>query len=119
MGTYRNGSDIDLTLMGEISVKQLFEIENKLDDLLLPYKIDLSKFEGFPQNSSGLNMKIVNLERRKQNEKKASLQKARSSAIYVGWNEARSLLICVEKQASVKVRCINGRASTLACKSVS
>ncbi|MCP3932026.1 MAG: nucleotidyltransferase domain-containing protein [Bacteroidetes bacterium] len=42
-GNYRNGSDIDLTLKGEnISLSLLFRIENELDDLLLPYKIDLS-----------------------------------------------------------------------------
>lgn len=42
-GNYRNDSDIDLTLKGEqITLSQLFEIETELDDLLLPYKIDLS-----------------------------------------------------------------------------
>lgn len=43
-GNYRNGSDIDLTLIERnLSFSELMEIENKLDDLLLPYKIDLSK----------------------------------------------------------------------------
>lgn len=43
MGNYRPGSDIDLTLEGEgLELTDLFEIENKLDDLFLPYKIDLS-----------------------------------------------------------------------------
>ncbi len=42
-GNYRNGSDIDLTLKGEaLAISQLFKIEMELDDLLLPYKIDLS-----------------------------------------------------------------------------
>lgn len=37
------GSDIGLTLKGKhISLAQCFEIETELDDLLLPYKIDLS-----------------------------------------------------------------------------
>ncbi|NOX08447.1 MAG: nucleotidyltransferase domain-containing protein [Gammaproteobacteria bacterium] len=41
-GDYRNGSDIDLTIMGDLlSQSQLTRIENDLDDLLLPYKIDL------------------------------------------------------------------------------
>lgn len=42
-GNYKNGSDIDLTIidMG-LSFSELLQIENKLDDLLLPYKIDLS-----------------------------------------------------------------------------
>ncbi|HYX05627.1 MAG TPA: nucleotidyltransferase domain-containing protein [Bacteroidales bacterium] len=42
-GTYRKGSDIDLTLIGkDLDLTTLFEIETALDDLLLPYKIDLS-----------------------------------------------------------------------------
>lgn len=42
-GTYRAGSDIDLCLKGEtITLTQLLGIENELDDLLLPYKIDLA-----------------------------------------------------------------------------
>jgi len=42
-GNYRNGSDIDLTLTGKnLNLTTLFKIENQLDDLLLPYKIDIS-----------------------------------------------------------------------------
>ena len=44
-GNYRNGSDIDLTLLGEeLDLTTLLRIETELDDLLLPYKIDLSIF---------------------------------------------------------------------------
>jgi predicted nucleotidyltransferase len=44
-GNYRLGSDIDLTVMGdECSATQLLKIENQLDDLLLPYMIDISLF---------------------------------------------------------------------------
>lgn len=44
-GNYRNGSDIDLTLVGDsIDLTTLLKIENELDDLLLPYTIDLSVF---------------------------------------------------------------------------
>ncbi|MCX7111172.1 MAG: nucleotidyltransferase domain-containing protein [Proteobacteria bacterium] len=44
-GTFRNGSDIDLTLKGDaLTHHELSRIENELDDLLLPYKIDLSLF---------------------------------------------------------------------------
>ena len=43
MGTYRPGSDIDLTLCGdELNHTLLTQINNELDDLLLPYQIDLS-----------------------------------------------------------------------------
>jgi len=42
-GNYRQGSDIDLTLVGkQLNLTSLQKIENELDDLLLPYKIDLS-----------------------------------------------------------------------------
>lgn len=45
-GNYRAGSDIDLCLKGEaLTLTQLLKIENELDDLLLPYKIDLSLFQ--------------------------------------------------------------------------
>jgi type I restriction enzyme S subunit len=44
-GNYRPNSDIDLTLKGEnLDLSTLFKIETDLDDLLLPYKIDLSIF---------------------------------------------------------------------------
>lgn len=50
-GNYRNGSDIDLTLLGdELDLNILFKIENELDDLLLPYKIDLSIFSKIENN---------------------------------------------------------------------
>lgn len=45
-GNHRAGSDIDLCLKGEaLTLTQLLKIENELDDLLLPYKIDLSSFQ--------------------------------------------------------------------------
>jgi predicted nucleotidyltransferase len=45
-GNYRDGSDIDLTLFGHaINISTLHALENELDDLLLPYSIDLSVFD--------------------------------------------------------------------------
>ena len=42
-GTYRDGSDIDLCIEGPLlGLTELLAIENKIDDLLLPWKIDLS-----------------------------------------------------------------------------
>ena len=42
-GTHRNGSDIDLTIKGKlVTHSELLKLENELDDLLLPYTIDLS-----------------------------------------------------------------------------
>lgn len=44
-GTYRDGSDIDLTLVGDaLSYTQLNRIETEIDDLLLPYMMDLSLY---------------------------------------------------------------------------
>ena len=45
-GTYKNGSDIDLTLCGgaDLTLSVLCKIANDLDDLFLPYTIDLSIF---------------------------------------------------------------------------
>ena len=45
-GSFKPHSDIDMTLFGEnLDTTLLFRIETELDDLLLPYKIDLSLFE--------------------------------------------------------------------------
>ncbi|MCL6583830.1 MAG: nucleotidyltransferase domain-containing protein [bacterium] len=43
-GTYKRSSDIDLTLLGgdDLTLSVLLKIMNELDDLLLPYMIDLS-----------------------------------------------------------------------------
>lgn len=42
-GNYRPGSDIDLVIEGEeLSLSQLLTIENQIDDLLLPWMVDLS-----------------------------------------------------------------------------
>lgn len=41
-GNYRPGSDIDLTIVGHIDFGQMLRLETEIDDLLLPYKLDLS-----------------------------------------------------------------------------
>ena len=42
-GNFKRGSDIDLTLIGElIDLNRLLQIDNEIDDLLLPWMIDLS-----------------------------------------------------------------------------
>ncbi len=42
-GNYKNGSDIDITLIGDnVDLTTLLKIENDLDDLPIPHKIDLS-----------------------------------------------------------------------------
>lgn len=45
-GDYKNGSDIDLTLIGEgLDLSVLLKVLNQLDDLLLPWMFDVSIFE--------------------------------------------------------------------------
>jgi predicted nucleotidyltransferase len=46
-GNYKNGSDIDLTLRGgaDLSLNVIYKILDDLDELLLPYTIDLSIFK--------------------------------------------------------------------------
>ncbi len=44
-GNFKNGSDIDLSLLGErIDFNILNKLSRELDDLLLPYHIDLSSY---------------------------------------------------------------------------
>jgi predicted nucleotidyltransferase len=42
-GNFREGSDIDISLKGKnLTLDDLLKIETLIDDLLLPYKVDLS-----------------------------------------------------------------------------
>jgi predicted nucleotidyltransferase len=45
-GNYKPGSDIDLSLHGAaLSLQELWTINDELDELLLPYSIDLLIFD--------------------------------------------------------------------------
>lgn len=45
-GNHKPGSDIDLTLIGpQITEAEVLALENRLDDLLLPYTFDVSRFD--------------------------------------------------------------------------
>lgn len=45
-GNYREGSDIDISLVGKnLNLDKLLRIETELDNLLLPYNIDVSIFD--------------------------------------------------------------------------
>lgn len=46
-GNYKNGSDIDLTLHGtaDLTLNIVYKILEDIDELFLPYTIDLSIFE--------------------------------------------------------------------------
>jgi predicted nucleotidyltransferase len=51
MGNFKNGSDIDLTLLGDhLTTKDLMNIANDLDDSFIPHTIDLSIFAALDHN---------------------------------------------------------------------
>lgn len=44
-GNYRKGSDIDLCIMdADLSINDIIKISVRLDELMLPYEIDLSDY---------------------------------------------------------------------------
>jgi predicted nucleotidyltransferase len=61
-GTYKNGSDIDLTLFGQITFQELFRVETQLDDLLLPWMFDLSIYNHIDNPPFIEHIKRVGLE---------------------------------------------------------
>lgn len=44
-GNYRTGSDIDLCIENEITLDELLKIDSEIDDLLLPWSVDLSLYQ--------------------------------------------------------------------------
>ncbi len=42
---YKSYSDVDLTVFGQLSLIDLQKIENQIDDLNLPYIVDLSRYD--------------------------------------------------------------------------
>ena len=47
MGTHRENSDIDLCLLwNDLNLTDKLKIENDIDDLLLPWKVDLVLYHG-------------------------------------------------------------------------
>ena len=45
MGNYRNGCDIDLSIKRNLTRRDFYDILDQLDDLMLPYMMDISRFE--------------------------------------------------------------------------
>jgi predicted nucleotidyltransferase len=45
-GNFKDGSDIDISLKGKnLTLKDVLKLENEIDDLLLPYKFDISIYQ--------------------------------------------------------------------------
>ncbi len=49
-GTFREGSDIDLTLFGDVDFKTLSQIVDDIDELMLPYLFDISVYSSLTNN---------------------------------------------------------------------
>lgn len=60
IGTHREGSDIDITLGSEQSdIHRLYKLEREIDDLLLPYKVDLSYYKSIDNKELLAHIKRV------------------------------------------------------------
>jgi predicted nucleotidyltransferase len=62
MGNFKPGSDIDLTIDGDdFSTDELLSVMSKIDDLMLPYKVDLSIFHSLDHEDLLDHIKRVGL----------------------------------------------------------
>ncbi len=61
-GSEKNGSDIDLCIMDDIDIKLLYRLEDDLDELMLPYKVDLTIFAKLNNNEIKEHIKRVGKE---------------------------------------------------------
>ena len=50
-GNYREGSDIDITLKGDVTKEDLNKLWLKLDDSFIPYKFDISIYKDLKSQS--------------------------------------------------------------------
>ncbi|WP_269225447.1 nucleotidyltransferase family protein [Flavobacterium eburneipallidum] len=50
-GNFKEGSDIDVTLKGNISKEDLNKLWHKLDDSFIPYKFDISVYKDLKSES--------------------------------------------------------------------
>ncbi len=62
-GNYKNGSDVDLCLFGEsIDLHLVYSIIQALDDLLLPYKFDITVYDKISNNELKEHIDRVGIE---------------------------------------------------------
>lgn len=50
-GNFKEGSDIDLTLIGNLDYNNLLQLKTEFDDSTIPYKIDISIFSNLKSKS--------------------------------------------------------------------
>lgn len=76
-GKFKPGSDIDVSLCGkQLTFAQLGEIEDALDDLLLPYGIDLSLYDQLGASSLRAEIERTGREFYRRNEASAAKRKS-------------------------------------------
>ncbi|MFK8283352.1 nucleotidyltransferase domain-containing protein [Capnocytophaga canis] len=68
-GNFRYNSDIDLSIIGEVSYDDLLKIELLIDELLLPYKVDLSVFNNIDNSELKAHIERVGIVLYKKNNK--------------------------------------------------
>jgi uncharacterized protein len=62
-GTYKPGSDIDLAIVApNLTTTDRLKIENEIDDLLLPYKVDLCLFHQLENDELIAHIQRVGME---------------------------------------------------------
>jgi predicted nucleotidyltransferase len=73
-GNYKNGSDIDLSLVSDATeLSLLHKIENSLDDLLLPYSFDLHLYNEVKNSELKEHIDRVGIEFYKGSKNKQSV----------------------------------------------
>jgi len=81
-GSYRNGSDIDLTLFGgaDLTLDALHKMMDEMDDLLLPYTMDLSIFNQISDHDVIEHIQQVGVTFYERQEQKQANKACRSEA---------------------------------------
>ncbi|MDO9161308.1 MAG: restriction endonuclease subunit S [Methylococcaceae bacterium] len=107
-GNFKPGSDIDLTLFGAaLDARQLAMIDEELDDLLLPYQIDLSIFAQLDHAKLREHIERVGVEfYRRENgasetRKLGGVRKDSGVVVKEGWRRQKLQDVC---------ELVNGRA---------
>ena len=95
MGTQREESDIDLTLTGkDLDFKTLARIETELDDLLLPYKMDLSIRRQINNDALLNHIERVGIVFYDQKRESAGQQVSPDAATKKGWETKKLGELC-------------------------
>jgi type I restriction enzyme S subunit len=101
-GNYRPGSDIDLTLYGDaLASSDLDEIITELDDLLLPYRIDLSIFDAIDHAKLREHIERIGVVFYQRAEASANIGGA---AVKTGWQTKQLADVCQIKPPKAEAR---------------